>query len=252
MGRKKVVAVIDTETCPVAPMVEGEVDPLKMRVYDIGWVVGEKRGDIITTRSYVVADWMFHPRDYMASAYYSVKLPQYREGWNGKEWTIAPMREIWQRFRDDCKLYGISEAWAYNCKFDALTLNESTRDASGGFTRYFLPYGVKWHDLWKLAELITGTAGYNEWAHAHGYVSDAGIAKTNVEVLTRYLFGDESFVERHTALDDARHEWDILQYLKYRHYKTPDTWGNGWRAAERYSKAHGLYVPPSARKKRKK
>lgn len=252
MGRKKVVAVIDTETCPVAPMGK-KVDPRKMRVYDAGYIIGEKRGRILCERSFVVADWFFSARDYMASAYYGEKLPQYRANYHdGGEWRIVSFRELFEQFRADCAEYGVSEAWAYNCWFDSVTLDESTTDASGAFVREFLPDGIKWHDLWKLAELITGTAGYNEWAHAHGYVSEAGIAKTNVEILTRYLFGDESFVERHTALDDARHEWDILQYLKYRHYKTPDTWGNGWRAAERYSKTHGLYVPPSARKKRKK
>lgn len=247
MSKKKIVAIIDTETCPVAPMAKDEVDPHKMRVYDIGWIIGEKRGNVLVERSFVIADWFFHPRGYMKSAYYANKLPQYRDGYNDKEWTIVSMHEAWEQFKQDCKHYNVTEAWAFNCKFDAITLNESVRDASGGFVKYFTPYGVEWRDLWKLAEIITGTVGYNEWAHAHGYVSDAGIAKTNVEIITRYLFGDNEFIERHTALDDARHEWDILQYLKYRHYATPKTWGNGWRAAYNYSKAHGLYVPKAKR-----
>lgn len=248
MSKKKIVAVIDTETCPVAPMVEGEVDPYKMRTYDIGYIIGEKRGEVLCERSFVVADWFFSPKHFMNSAYYAEKLPQYYAGIaTGGEWMPVSFLDVFKQFRKDCKKYNVTEAWAFNCRFDAITLNESTFDASNGFNKYFLPYGVKWHDLWKLAEIITGTAGYNEWAHARGYVSDAGIAKTNVEIITRYLFGNNEFIERHTALDDARHEWDILQYLKYRHYKTPKTWGNGWRAAYNYSKAHGLYIPKSER-----
>ena len=248
MGKKKIIAVIDTETCPIAPMTKGEVDPRKMRVYDLGYIIGEKRGNVLCERSFVIADWFFDPRRYMDSAYYGEKLPQYRANYmTGGEWEIVSFADAYKQFRADCKEYGVSEAWAYNCRFDALTLNESTKDASRGFSRFFLPYGVKWFDIWKLAELITGTAGYNEWAHAHGYVSAAGIAKTGVETLTRYLFGDEEFCERHTALDDARHEWDIIQYLKYRHYATPKTWGQGFRAAMTYSKAHGYYVSKSKR-----
>lgn len=247
MGRKKVVAVVDTETCPIAPMGK-QVDPRKMRVYDAGYIIGEKRGNILVERSFVIADWFFSARDYMSSAYYGEKLPQYRAGYyDGGEWRIVSFRQFFETFRADCKQYGVAEAWAYNCRFDAVTLDESTTDASGAFIRQFLPDGMPWRDLWKLAELITGTTGYNEWAQAHGYTTNAGIAKTNVEILTRYLFGNNDFVERHTALDDARHEWDILQYLKYRHYATPKTWGNGFRAAERYSKAHGYYIPKSER-----
>ena len=157
MGKKKVIAVVDTETCPVAPMAPGEVDPRKMRVYDLGYIIGEKRGNVLCERSFVIADWFFDPRRYMDSAYYGEKLPQYRANYmTGGEWEIISFADAYKQFRADCKEYDVSEAWAYNCRFDALTLNESTKDASRGFNKFFLPYGVKWFDLWKLAEVITG------------------------------------------------------------------------------------------------
>lgn len=248
MAKRKIVAVLDTETCPIVPMGD-EVDPRKMRVYDLGYIIGGKRsGEVLCERSFVIADWFFNARDFMNSAYYANKLPQYRAGYaTGGEWSIVSMREAWETFRADCKRYGVAEVWAYNCRFDYTALNESIKDASGGFARYFAPYGVKWRDVWTLAQLITGTAGFCEWAHVHGYESAAGIPKTNVEIVTRFLFGDNEFTERHTALDDARHEWDILQHLRFRHYKTPDKWGYGYGAAMAYSKAHGYYIPKNKR-----
>lgn len=248
MGKKKVVAVIDTEACPIVPMGKDEVDPRKSRVYDVGYIIGEKRGKKLIERSFVVADWFFNPLDFMKSAYYANKIPQYRDNYHDAgEWKICSMLEVFKQFRDDCKKYGASEAWAYNCRYDATVLNESVKDASGGFNKYFLPYGMKWRDMWRLASLITSTAGYNEWAQAHGFTTPSGCAQTGVEAVTRFLTGETDFAERHTALDDARHEWDILQHLRFRHYKTPEKWGAGNAAAMRYAKQHGYYVPPEQR-----
>lgn len=254
MGKRKVIAVLDSETCPIVPMGGEEVDPRKMRVYDVGFIIKDKRTPhVYAERSYLVTDWYYSARHYMESAYYAAKLPQYRAGCaTGGEWVPMPLCDVWAAFTELCKEFGVSEVWAFNCRFDATVLNESIKDASGGFRKYFAPYGVKWRDIWPLAQLITGTAKYNEWAYQHGYFSPAGIAKTNVEIITRYLTGEHGFSERHTALDDARHEAAIMDYLRFSHYKTPDRWGRGYDAAMRYAKRVGHYVSPRDRAKSSK
>lgn len=249
MGKRKRIIVIDTEATPIVPMGD-KVDPQKMRVYDVGYIIKDKRTPhVYAERSFVCGDIMFDPRDYMKSAYYAEKLPQYRMNYHdGGEWSIQSFRNCYKQFHRDCKEYDIKEIWAFNCRFDAQALDATIQDNSNGYIKRFAPRGVKWCDLWRLAgEHIANTAAYNEWAYTHGFYGETGIAKTGVEPITAYLRGETDFTERHTALDDARHEAAILDYLRYRHYKTPDKWGNGYTQAMKYAKEHGHYKPKNAR-----
>ena len=47
---------LDTETCNGFCMEDGKLDLTQSLVYDIGWAVTDKRGNIYKTRSFVVAD----------------------------------------------------------------------------------------------------------------------------------------------------------------------------------------------------
>lgn len=249
MGKRKKIIVLDTEATPIVPMGD-KVDPRKMRVYDVGYIVKDKKTPTVhVERSFVCGDIMFDPRDYMRSAYYANKLPQYRAAYNdGGEWAIHSFRDVYKAFKDDCKEYDVKEVWAFNCRFDTVALDATIADNSNGYIQKFTPAGVKWCDLWRLVgETITNTAKYNEWCYQRGLYSAAGIARTNVETVTAYLTQDETFTERHTALDDARHEAAIMDYLRYRHYTTPDKWGDGWRSAGDYAKATGHYIPKDQR-----
>lgn len=249
MGKRKRIIVLDTEATPIVPIGD-KVDPRKMRVYDVGYIVKDKKTPTVyVERSFVCGDIMFDPRDYMRSAYYADKLPKYRASYNdGGEWAIHSFRDVYQQFRADCKEHDVTEVWAFNCRFDAIALDATIADNSNGYITKFTPKGVKWCDLWRLAgDTITKTAKYNEWCYAHGFYSNAGIARTNVETITAFLTGDTSFTERHTALDDARHEAAIMDYLRHRHYTTPDSWGDGWRSAGDYAKRTGHYIPKNQR-----
>lgn len=249
MGQRKHIIVIDTEATPVVPMGD-KVDPRKMRVYDVGYIVKDKlTPTVYAERSFVCGDIMFDPRDYMRSAYYAEKLPQYRASYNdGGEWSINSFRDVYNQFNEDCKKYDISEVWAFNCRFDAIALDSTIEDNSNGYITRFIPKDARWCDIWRLVgDTITKTAAYNEWAYSHGFHSDAGIARTNVETVTAYLTQDINFAERHTALDDARHEAAIMDHLRFRHYKTPDKWGSGYVSAMKYAKRTGHYIPRDQR-----
>lgn len=238
---KQNIVVIDTETAPIVPM-GPHVDARKMRVYDVGYIVKPLRGtDIILERSFVVSDTFFD-HALMNSAYYADKVPTYRKGYNDVDWHIVTFADVWHTFINDCREYDVREVWAFNARFDMVALNETIKEASRGFISSFLPDGMVWRDIWPLAQLITGTAAYNEWAYAQGLFSEKGIAKTGVEAITRYINNDNDFSEAHTALDDARHEAAIMDHLRFRHYRKPDNLGFGWRAARDYAIKTGHYV----------
>lgn len=247
---KRIIAVIDTEAAPVVHGLD-KVMGSAMRVYDFGYIIKDKyTPETYVERSIAVTDY-YHLSRLMDSAYYAEKLPQYRAGtMAGGEWEPMNFADMRRQFLADCRAHGVTEVWAYNAKFDRDTLNASIADVSSDVCRYFLPYGMaEWRDIWPLAQLITGTKRYNEWCYEHGFYGDTGIAKTNVDTIIKYLTDDLELTERHTALDDAKHEAAILDALRFRHYKTPDKLGNGYRAAMAYAKANGHYIPKSSRAK---
>lgn len=244
---KKYVCVLDTETAPIAGCPsDGSAHPELSRVYDLGYTLVPKHGDshdAIVSRSLLITD-TFADQRLMDSAYYADKLPQYRQGarWDGSgEWEPMSFLAAYTTFANDLKEHGVSEIWAYNARFDRCALNTTITAYSHGYRRYFAPYGVQWYDLWCAAQAITGTKSYVTWAYEHGRTTPAGNPQTSVEALTGYVTGDPEFAERHTALDDARHEAAILERLyRYSHRGNPRSLGNGWRAAARTARELGL------------
>jgi len=246
MGKRKTVIVIDTETAPIAPMGD-KVDAKRMRVYDMGYIVRDKyTGEVYAERSFVCADTFFNGRRFMDSAYYADKLPQYYAGIaTGGEWAPVAFADAYKAFHADCAAFGVREVWAYNARFDRDALNATCKDISAGMVEEFI--NLRWRDIWPLAQCITGTAKYGEWATSHGYVSAAGIPKTSVEAVIKYLNNTDDFSERHTALDDAKHESDILTICLARGVKQPEKMGSGYSAAMRWAKQTGHYIPREQR-----
>ena len=249
-NKRKAVIIFDSETAPIVPL-GNIVDAKHMRVYDMGYIVRNKwSGEVYAERSFVCADTFFNGRDFMNSAYYAKKLPQYYAGIaTGGEWEPVAFASAVRTLIDDINTWGVREIWAYNSRFDLEALNATLKDVSAGIVRDLaeLSPSVKWRDIWTFAQCITGTARYCEWATAHGYVSATGIPRTGVEYLIKYLDGDTAFGERHTALDDARHESRIFSLCLRSHVKQPDKMGNGYRAAMAWAKQTGHYVPKNKR-----
>lgn len=238
MGKKNII-VMDTETCPQPNVrfVKGPI-PEKSLCYDIGWLIRQKRGgEVYERRSFVVAE-VFFDNALMKSAYYASKIPTYRKSYqDGGEWKILPASEILQRFRDDCKDYGVSEIWAFNSTFDEKALNATAKYLSGGWASYWTPYDCKFYDIWKAAEKLTGTKSYVRWCVETGHVSEKHNPQTNVETIISYLM-DEDVIEQHTGLADVEFESLILEKLmRFSHTPNPKIAGQGWRAASKVLKS---------------
>ena len=56
--RKNYYVVLDTETCPIDRESQ-EVTPKNMLVYDIGYCVVDKQGNVYRTGSYIVSEIFF-------------------------------------------------------------------------------------------------------------------------------------------------------------------------------------------------
>ena len=141
--------VLDTETCPLDRDFEG-VCPSNMWVYDLSWVVTDKRGNIYEERSFVNADIFLGERELMKSAYYAKKIPEYWDRIKKGEMVLTSLYNIRKVFLADVELYNISKVYAYNMRFDYGTLNNTQSWETKSKFRYFFPYGIEICDTLKM------------------------------------------------------------------------------------------------------
>lgn len=192
---KKYFIVLDTET---ANDVE---QPL---VYDVGFTICDRHGNIYERHSYVIYDVYVLMKDLMETAYYHKKLPIYEYGLKHGLFKMVNLMTLRRIIYQKIKEYNIKDVGAFNGYFDLiLALNKTLRYITKSKYRYFFPYGVKFFCIWHMAtQTICLQKTYQEWTRAHGYVSPKGNIRTDAETIYRY-YHETSFKESHTGLDDA-------------------------------------------------
>lgn len=200
--RKKYVMVLDVETTNNNMEKGAKNDGL---VYDIGFVICDKQGNIYCKRSFAIKE-IFDWTELMSTAYYYKKLPKYYEKLaKGKMEKVT----IWQarkRIHKAMEYFGISEVYAYNANFDYTTLNNTVRYLSGSACRWFFPYGTQVCDIWHIACQVLGTQKTFQWENIRN-------ANNNLITNAERMFGyceQIDFEEEHTGLADALVESQIL------------------------------------------
>jgi len=217
--RIKYRIVIDTETCPMDKDLI-QVMPSNMLVYDIGWAVVDKRGNVYRTRSYVNADVYLGETTLMRSAYYADKLPQYERDIAEGSRTLATMFTIKKKLQKDMEEYGITEVYAHNMRFDYGSLNNTQRYITKSRYRYFFPYGTEICDTLKMARDVIGKMPtYKRFCTENGYLTKRGQLRFTAEILYRFISGKNDFAESHTGLEDVMIEKEILAYCFRQHKK---------------------------------
>lgn len=199
--RKKYFMVLDVET---ANSTDGRHnDGL---VYDIGFTIIDKKGNIYAERSFCIKeifDWV----DLMQSAYYAEKRPIYYEKMRNKEMEKVTIWEARQRIKKALEYFGITEVYAYNANFDYTTLNNTVRYLSGSGCRWFLPYGTEICDIWHIACQVLGV---QKLFQSENIRNDNGNLITSAERMFAYMEQNPDFEESHTGLEDAKIESQIL------------------------------------------
>lgn len=211
--------VIDTETCPVDKDLQ-EVLPSNMWTYDIGWAIVDKRGKVYKTRSFVNADIFLAEKELMNSAYYADKIPMYWKQIKSGERVLTSWYAIKKTLRKDMAEYGVKEVYAHNMRFDYGTLNNTERWLTKSKYRYFFPYGTEICDTLKMARQVIGTMPtYRRFCEENGYLTKNGQLRFTAEILYRFISKDNTFVEKHTGLEDVLIEKEILAYCFKQHKK---------------------------------
>lgn len=220
MNQTKKYIVLDTETCPITTAPLEGVDPAQMLVYNIGWMVTDRKGRVYRTRSIVVKDIFFGCPVLMRSAYYADKIPQYLEGIVNGEYVNMDFFEARKLLLADMKEFGVYQICAHNARFDVGALNNTTRTLLGSRWVKFFPNYVEIWDSMKMAQqTICKQATYRKWCIQHDEITKNKQVRKTAQALYRYLSGNWEFEEAHTALEDVTIEAQIVSrcFAQHKH-----------------------------------
>lgn len=219
--RRNYIIVMDTETCPLDREYNG-VTPFNMFVYDIGWAVVDKHGNVYETKSYVNKDIFYGEKDLMNSSYYANKLPQYFEDIENGSRVVASWFEIRKDLIETMKRYETNIVCAHNARFDDGATKNTQRWLTKSKYRYFLPYGTEVWDTMKMClDVVATMPTYKAFCEENGYMTRHKTPRPQVkaEVIYRFITGDNDFIESHTGLEDVLIEKEILAYCYRKHKK---------------------------------
>ena len=209
-NRIKYRIVLDTETCPIDKDFEG-VTPSNMWVYDCGWAVVDRNGNVYKTRSFVNADIFLNEKIAMNSAYYQNKIPKYWDEIKSGERVLTSFAKIRKALLEDIAEFKVTEVYAHNMRFDYGTLNTTQRWLTKSKYRYFFPYDIKICDTLKMSrQVIANKKKYIDFCKENNYLTARGTPRLTAEILYRFISGDQDFTEEHTGLADAMIEKEIL------------------------------------------
>ena len=196
MIERKTIMVLDTEACDLAG-----------NVYDVGYTVANRRGEIVTQYNALVSE-IFTDASKMMGAFYAKKLfTHYAPMLDAGTISLKPWAEIVEQMRSDVSTFGVNVLAAYNLGFDRRVMRQTNSLLGNGA---ILPK-IEMLDIWQFAcETKLSQARYKQIARENGWTSSAGNIRTGAEYAYRFCSGDHGFIEDHTALSDAIIETKIL------------------------------------------
>lgn len=208
--------VFDTETtndidCPI--------------MYDFGFAIIDKNGNVYRKGSFVVAD-VFLDKELMESAFFAEKIPMYWEQIKSGERELKRLANIRKIVLNTMKEFNIKIVMAHNTRFDYRSTATTQRYMTNSKYRYFFPYGTEFWDTLKMArEIFSDDENYCAFCTENDFLTKNGKNKYTAEIIYRYLTDDISFVESHTGLEDVMIEKEIFVHCVQ---KNPNVNGKLW------------------------
>ena len=221
MANKKYIMVLDTETAN-GIINNNKLDLSCSLVYDIGFTVIDKKGNIYHKESMAISDIFCDMPDVMKSAYYAKKIPEYWKDIKEGKRRLVSFIQAWNIVKDTMKKYNITTVSAHNARFDVNALNNTIRYITKSKNRYFFPYNTEIWDTYKGAlNTICKQKGYITFCKKNGYITNHKNprVRATAEIIYRYLSGNHDFVEKHQGLDDTIIESTILTQILRQHSK---------------------------------
>ena len=240
--RRKYYLVFDCETAtlPFVSSLEGKdkqtIAIAKPLIYDLGWQVIDRKGNVFRRRSYLVSE-IFSVPQIFNTAYYASKRPLYLEKLKRDEIILTDWKTATNELEKDLQI--CSAVGAYNSMFDfkkALPFTESYINAlySPNYNNWekkqiahckkilsekqsksekvFEPEIFRFRnksyplfDLWGLScKHLLNNDNYKKMCMEQQWKTPSGkYFKTSAETAFRFLTQNNAFVESHTAIEDT-------------------------------------------------
>ena len=228
--RKKYIMCLDVETA-------GNIgSPL---VYDMGFAVTDKKGNIYQKFSFVIEE-IFDNKKLMDTAHYANKIPFYLQDLEEGKAIKCKFLEMREVFLKCLEVYNIDMVSAYNLNFDMRALRTTTEKLYGKGKR-FLTSEYKDIDLmciWSFAcEVLYSRPSFINFIDKHNLMTEKGNPLTNAEVGYKYISGDLDFEEAHRGLQDVEIECQILaKCFAQKKKHESGILGNPWSIVANYNK----------------
>lgn len=222
------IMMLDTETCNTLVDEKGQLDMTNVLVYDLGWKVIDKRGNVYEEKSYIAEEIFYGMSDVMQSAYYAKKILMYLEQIAQGKRVVASFYQIRKDFVETMLRYNTKTVCAHNARFDYNALNTTQRYLTKSKYRYFFPFGTEVWDTLKMArDVVAKTPSYRAFCENNGYMTQNNQVRLTAEILYRFISGNDNFIESHTGLEDVEIERQILAYCFRKHKAMRKTlWNN--------------------------
>lgn len=209
--RKSYYLTIDTETT------NGLDNPL---VYDLGYALHDKKGNIYESGSLVIYDIYVLEKELMKSAYYKNKLPQYEEELKNGERKMVTIFTARKIIYDLCKEYNVKAIIAHNARFDYKSLQTTLRYVTKSKMRWFFPYDIEIWDSMRMArDTICKQSLYKKFVDMYKLRVGNNLIPANAQTLYAYLTNNSEYEEKHTGLEDVKIEMAITCKCLRQHKK---------------------------------
>ena len=211
MFTKKYQLIADVETANIEP--SANVDPHNALVYDIGYVIADYAGNVIKTRSFIVADVFLGEKDRMNSAYYADKIPSYITDIIHGDKVVLPFKTIQNIINKDINDYNIKVFNAFNSYFDFTALNTTAQFLTGR-TKFFNKYLVVWDIMSMARQVIYCKKSYKDFCIENNLLTATNRISQKAESYYKFITNNPDFVESHKGLEDVKIEMEIYKYCR--------------------------------------
>lgn len=232
--RKKYFMVFDTETTILA----GDKNNDKPLIYDIGFAVCDKEGNIYESYNYIVQN-IYHS-DLMENAFFSNKRPWYDEQIALGNVEVRSFGQVIYNMNKVISRYPNMTLAAYNLDFDMRALKSTSyltkQPGYNGTMESIIKHKVEYQDIWGLAveAIYLPQKGYKRFIDKFDFYTPKGNPQTGAEIGYRYIVKDSEFIEDHTALSDVYIEVEILVHALKQHKKfTKGILPHPWKLAKK-------------------
>lgn len=261
MPKQKLYLVLDTETATL-PFVNEIAETAKERqkiaiakpiIYDIGWTIVNRKGEILKKASYLIQETFFVPQIFN-TAYYKSKRNLYIEKLQNEEIFAKNWQSVVNELCADLKeidlvcaynatfdfkkaipftdnyitaLYGMQyQDWEDKQRFNCQQLLKNEGKSNPDFLNpifKFYENEVPICDLWSTAcKTLLNNRNYKNFCINNERLSNSYLFfSTNAESVFQFLEKDNDFAEEHTALADALIESAILAKIAKRQKLEP-------------------------------